>query len=109
MKQSSKNFNSIQDVHFQDYSRMRGKKGLPALKSVTHILQFLIFKTFSESLNIALIKMFTILMMSAKMNTLSLLKAKVFWKKGYDVIVSVHAVTNNVLSRDSNYTVDVVW
>ena len=78
MKQSSENFNSIQDVPFQDYSRMRGKKGPPALKSVTPILQFLIFKTFSESLKIAIIKIFTILMMSVKMTTLSLLKAKVF-------------------------------
>ena len=78
MKQSSENFNSIQDVPFQDYSQMRGKKGPPALKYVTPILQFLIFETFSESLNIAIIKIFTILMMSVKMTTLSLLKAKVF-------------------------------
>ena len=48
------------------------------------------------------------LMMSAKLATLGLLKIKVFWNKGYDVIISVHDVTNKILSRDSNYIVDVV-
>ena len=45
-------------------------------------------------------------MMSAKMATPGLLKIMVFWKKGYDVIISVHDVTNKFLSRDSNYIVD---
>ena len=45
--------------------------------------------------------MVTILMMSAKMATPVLLKIKVFWKKGYDVIISVHDVTNKFVSRDS--------
>ena len=49
-------------------------------------------------------------MMSAKMATLGLLKITVFWNKGYDVIVSVDDVTNKILSRDSNYIVDVfMW
>ena len=52
--------------------------------------------------------MVAILMMSAKMATLGLLKIKVFWNKGYDVIISVHDVTNKILSRDSNYIIDVV-
>ena len=47
-------------------------------------------------------------MMSAKMTTLDFLKIKVFRNKVYDVIVSVHDVTNKTLSRESNYTVDVV-
>ena len=47
-------------------------------------------------------------MMSAKMATPGLLKIKVFWNKGYDVIISVHDVTNKILSRDSNYIIDVV-
>ena len=47
-------------------------------------------------------------MMSAKMATPGLLKIKVFWNKGYDVIIYVHDVTNKILSRDSNYIVDVV-
>ena len=47
-------------------------------------------------------------MMSAKMATLGLLKTKVFWNKGYDVIISVHDVTNKVLSRDLNYIAYVV-
>ena len=47
-------------------------------------------------------------MMSAKLATLGLLKIKIFWNKGYDVITSVYGVTNKVLSRDSNYIVDVM-
>ena len=48
--------------------------------------------------------------MSAKMATLGLLKITVFWNKGYDVIISVDDVTNKILSRDSNYIVDVfMW
>ena len=42
------------------------------------------------------------------MAALGLLKVKVFWNKGYDVIISVHDVTNKILSRDSNYIIDVV-
>ena len=52
--------------------------------------------------------MVTILMMSAKLATLGLLKKIVFWNKGYDVIISVHDVTSKTLSPDSNYIVDVV-
>ena len=47
-------------------------------------------------------------MMSAKMSTPGLLKMKALWNKGYDVIISVHDVTIKILSRDSNYIVDVV-
>ena len=47
-------------------------------------------------------------MMSAKMATPGLLKITVFWNKGYDIIISVYDVTNKILSRDSNYIVDVV-
>ena len=47
-------------------------------------------------------------MMSAKMANPGLLKIKHFWKKGYDVIISVHDVTNKILSRDSNCNVNVV-
>ena len=42
------------------------------------------------------------------MTTLDLLKFKVFWNKGYDVIISAHDDTNKILSHDSNYIVDVV-
>ena len=52
--------------------------------------------------------MVKILMMSAKMATPGLLKIKIFWKKAYDVIISAHDVTNIILSRDSNYNVNVV-
>ena len=52
--------------------------------------------------------MVAILMMSTKMVTLGLLKVKVFWNKDYDVIIYVHDVNNQILSRDSNCIVDVV-
>ena len=52
--------------------------------------------------------MVTILMMSAKMATLGLLKIKVFWNEGYDVITSVHDITNKILSGESNYIVHLV-
>ena len=71
--------------------------------------EFLILLTFSESLKIALINMvtITILMMSTKMATLGLLKTKVYWNKGYGVIIFVHDVTNKILSSDSVYIIDV--
>ena len=47
------------------------------------------------------------LMMWAKLVNLDL-KIKVFWNKGYEVIVSVNDITNEILSRYSNYIVDVV-
>ena len=54
--------------------------------------------------------MVTILMMPAKITTLGLLKTKVFWNKGYDLIISVYDVTSKILSSDSNYTVySVTW
>ena len=54
--------------------------------------------------------MVTILMTSAKVATLGLLKIKLFWNKGYDVINSVHEVTNKILSDESGYIVDVfMW
>ena len=71
---------------------------------------FLILLTFLESLNIFLINLVIILMMSVKMATPGLLKITVFWNEGYDVIIPVNEVTYKVLSRDSNYTVDVfMW
>ena len=62
-----------------------------------------IFLTFLESLKIFLINVVLILMMSAKMATPGLLKIKVFWNKGYDVIIQS-------LLHDSNYIIDVfMW
>ena len=52
--------------------------------------------------------MVAVLMMSAKLATLGLLKMKVFWSIGYDTIAFVHGLTNKILSCDSNYIVDVV-
>ena len=47
-------------------------------------------------------------MMSAKLATPGLLKTTIFWNKADDVIIPVHDVNNKILSRDSNYIVDVV-
>ena len=52
--------------------------------------------------------MVTILMISAKMATPGLLKAKVLWNKGYDVIIYVYDITDKSLLRDLNYIVDMV-
>ena len=52
--------------------------------------------------------MVTILMMSAKLGTLGLLKIKIFQNKGYDVIVFAYGITNQILSSDSKYFLDVV-
>ena len=46
--------------------------------------------------------------MSAKLATPRLLKIKVFGNECYGVINSAHGFTNKILSRDSNYMVDVV-
>ena len=47
-------------------------------------------------------------MMTAKLATPGLLKIKIFRNKGYDVTILDYDVTNKILSRDSNYIVDVV-
>ena len=47
-------------------------------------------------------------MISAKLLTLGLLKVKVFRNRGYGIIVSGLDVTNKILSRNTNYIVDVV-
>ena len=70
--------------------------------------KLLILFTFLESIKIVLIKKVAIMVMSAKMATPDLLKIKIFWKKGYDVIIYVYDVTSKILLCDSNYIVDVV-
>ena len=49
--------------------------------------KFLILLTFFESLKVVLINMVAILMMSAKLATLGLLKIKIFRNKDYDAII----------------------
>ena len=46
--------------------------------------------------------------MTVKLANVGLFKIKLFWNKGYDVIVSAYHVTNKTLSRESNYVVGVV-
>ena len=52
--------------------------------------------------------MVKLLMMSTTMATLPFLKIKSFRNKSYDLMISVYHVTKKILSRDSNYIVDVV-
>ena len=59
-------------------------------------------------LKIALINMVIILMMSAKVATLGLLKIKAFLNVGYDVMFTVHDVINIILSRESNNVDEVM-
>ena len=42
------------------------------------------------------------------MAPLGFLEIKVFWDKGFDVIICVNDVTSHILSRDLNYIIDVV-
>ena len=82
----------------------------PEVRKIFLYQEIQILLTFLESLKIFLINLVIILMMSAKMATPGLLKITVFWNKGYDVIISVDDVTNKILSRDSNYIVDMfMW
>ena len=46
--------------------------------------------------------------MVAKLTILSPIKMKLFRHKGYDVMISVHDITDKILSRDSNYVIAVV-
>ena len=47
-------------------------------------------------------------MMVAKMTTPDILEIKAFLNKCHDAIIYVYDVTNQILSSDSNYIVDVV-
>ena len=54
--------------------------------------------------------MAAILMMSANLATLDLLKIRVFWNKSYDVMSYANGVTTKILSLDSNHiAVVVMW
>ena len=52
--------------------------------------EFLILLTLFNSLKVVLINMVATLTMPAKLATLGLLKIKVYWIKGYDVIISAY-------------------
>ena len=52
--------------------------------------------------------MVTILMISTKLATLELPEIKLLWNNGYEVVNFFHDVSDKILSRDSNYIVDVI-
>ena len=43
--------------------------------------------------------MVAILIISTKLVALGLLKVKIFWNKGYDIIISIHDVINQISSQ----------
>ena len=47
-------------------------------------------------------------MVSTKMATLGLVAIKIFSKKRYGVIISVHDIIKKTLSDDSNHVIDMV-
>ena len=47
-------------------------------------------------------------MLPAELATLGLLQIKVIWNKIYDVIISLYDITNKILSRNSDYIIEVV-
>ena len=55
-----------------------------------------------------LIIIVAILVLSAKLAILALLKIKVFWNKNYDLEILVHEVIKKILLRCSSYNVDVL-
>ena len=68
--------------------------------------------TFFKSLMVVLLKMIVTLMVLGKLTTLGLLKVKIFRNKCYTTIIFVDDdATTKILSRDSNYIIDVtkVW
>ena len=67
--------------------------------------QLLTLLTFLESLRIVSITVMIpeVLMVLVKMGIPGLPKMKVFWKKGYDIIISTLDVTKKFMSRDPNY------
>ena len=52
--------------------------------------------------------MVTTLRISGKLATPGLFKIKIFQNKGYDIIIPGYDAPNEILSRESNYIVDVV-
>ena len=48
------------------------------------------------------------LLISSKFDALNLLKMEVFWSKGYEIIISVYDVANEILSRELNHIAEVI-
>ena len=53
---------------------------------------------------VVLINLAAILLMTAKLATLGLVKRKGFWNKGYDINISVHDINNKILS-----VAQIIW
>ena len=98
----------LSSADFSIFHRKSTNIAISKIKEIDWILikNFLFFYNFVSVWKAVLINMVTILMMSAKLSTPSFLK--VFWNKDYEVIIFVFDVTNKILLRNSNYTVDLV-
>ena len=69
-----------------------------------------ILLTFFQIWKVVSISLVAILVRPAKLDTLGLLKIKLFSNKEYAVKISVHDITNNIWSSNTNYTVEkVMW
>ena len=98
-------------LSFADISIIYRKSTNVAISRNTDVVDCIFtrnFFFFLSLLKVILIHIAAILMISAKMATLGLLKIKVFGNKGYEVMICVHDVTNNILSRYSNYIIDAI-
>ena len=60
-----------------------------------------------KGLKVVLINLVAIFMVSANLATLGFLKIKIYRNKKFDVIISLHDVTNKILSSNSVYIVQV--
>ena len=93
-------------LEFCWHQRFTGNQQLFYIKKYWYMLHFhtwfLIFLNFFWALKGCFNKN------GCNIDDVSKIKTKVFWNKGYDVNISVHGVTTKILSRDSNYIVDVV-
>ena len=60
-----------------------------------------------KGLKVVLINLVAIFMVSANLATLGFLKIKIYRNKKFDVIISLHDVTNKILSSNSVYIAQV--
>ena len=94
---------SSSNYQFKD-NRVR-KTYIDTLMKKMSILE--IFGKYLEISRVVLLDVITILMISANLATLGLLKKSVFWKQGYGITIYFQDAINKTLSHDPNYIVDV--
>ena len=93
-----------------DYPSLDINPVFPGLRDIIIIIIIIITIIIIIIIKVALINAIAALIMSVKLATPGLLIVNVFWKKGYNIIISKHDVTRNLsmTSLNSNYIVDMV-